>query len=149
MSAEASLRYYHRNKDRINRERTKRRLNDPEFLRKERESQRRWRTHNPEKARLKSTTFSRQRRAWLNSLKEGKPCSDCGGYFPTCCLDWHHLGRKTMQIGASSCRAKEKLLNEIARCVLLCANCHRIRTHIPTSKLDRSLRSHDGTRPAH
>jgi hypothetical protein len=32
----------------------------------------------------------RGRTAWLRSLKEGRPCSDCGGIFPYQVMQWDH-----------------------------------------------------------
>jgi hypothetical protein len=62
--------------------------------------------------------------------KKGKPCTDCGGYFPTCCIEWDHVperGPKLFNLGRAD-YAMEKVLAEIAKCDLVCANCHAIRT---------------------
>ena len=70
-----------------------------------------------------------RRRQWLNSFKEGKPCKRCGIVYPPCALDLHHRDRKekTFNIGQGSFRfGRERLLEEIAKCDLLCSNCHRI-----------------------
>lgn len=67
---------------------------------------------------------ARARRDFLKSLKAGKACS-CGESHPAC-LDWHHRdkGTKLFNIGASN-SGLETTLAEIAKCDLICANCHR------------------------
>lgn len=65
----------------------------------------------------------------LMELKN-KPCTDCGQTFPHYVMDFDHLGNKKHSI--SEMRQGfvwEKILEEISKCELVCANCHRIRTH--------------------
>ena len=64
------------------------------------------------------------------SLKEGKPCMDCGGSFPPEAMDFDHREGKRMSVSAMV-RMKPTeatVLREISKCDLVCANCHRIRT---------------------
>ena len=57
-------------------------------------------------------------------------CVDCGITDPEV-LEWYHLGDKThlisklLQEGSS----RERLDKELAKCDLVCANCHRKRTY--------------------
>src|SRR5438093_12375480 len=73
----------------------------------------------------------RGRRAWLRSLKEGKPCTDCGRTYPPQVMQWDHkpgfqkLGDITIDFWGPG---REDILAEIAKCDLVCANCHAIRT---------------------
>lgn len=63
-------------------------------------------------------------------LKEGRSCTDCGGYFPPCVLHWDHVperGPKLFNLGRAD-YSLDKVLAEIAKCDLVCANCHAIRT---------------------
>lgn len=63
-------------------------------------------------------------------IRESKkePCIDCGGRFPSWCMDFHHArGVKKFQIGRGWAKSKGVLEEELAKCDLLCANCHRIR----------------------
>lgn len=67
----------------------------------------------------------------VNNLKK-VPCADCGGMFPTVCMDFDHLPQfeKSANV-AELLRRKaslEKILEEVAKCEVVCANCHRIRT---------------------
>lgn len=71
-----------------------------------------------------------RRREWFDDLKEGIPCVDCGGTFPPCVMDYHHIdeGQKVESLGrALSNWSKARLLEEIKKCELVCSNCHRIR----------------------
>lgn len=68
--------------------------------------------------------------AYVNTLKAA-PCSDCGGTFPPCAMDFDHVrGEKRRGIAAAIGRSRAALLRELEKCELVCANCHRIRTHI-------------------
>jgi hypothetical protein len=68
--------------------------------------------------------------ALVSSLK-AVPCADCGGCFPPCVMDFDHVrGKKLFPIGAADSRSLPVLLREIAKCEVVCANCHRIRTWI-------------------
>jgi hypothetical protein len=73
----------------------------------------------------------RGRKAWLVSLKTGRPCTDCGRVFPHQVMQWDHrpsvekLGDVSGDFWGHS---REEILAEIAKCDLVCANCHAIRT---------------------
>ena len=66
------------------------------------------------------------------------PCADCGESFPPCAMDFDHRNPRTKKftIGTAlkNCFSLEKLLEEIAKCDIVCAVCHRIRTHLPRSE---------------
>lgn len=66
-------------------------------------------------------------RDWCRSLKSN-PCSRCGGTFPPVCMDWHHRdpNTKLFELSAAPRHGRKKVLEEIAKCDLVCANCHRI-----------------------
>jgi hypothetical protein len=66
----------------------------------------------------------------LNELKS-LPCADCGGTFPPYVMDFDHLGDavKRFNVSATHRYGWEEILREMAKCELVCANCHRIRTH--------------------
>jgi hypothetical protein len=65
---------------------------------------------------------------WLNSLKNVS-CADCEGYFPPEAMDFDHVrGKKVKQISCMKGMKRERILFEIAKCDLICTNCHRIRT---------------------
>ena len=72
-----------------------------------------------------------ERRQWLNTFKD-VPCMDCGRKYPPECMDFDHVrGEKKFDIGTrAGSGKKEHILEEIAKCDLVCANCHRTRTKI-------------------
>lgn len=64
----------------------------------------------------------------LAGLKSS-PCKDCGGRFPSCAMDFDHVrGKKYRHIGAMGHASFSVLVSELAKCDLVCSNCHRIRT---------------------
>ena len=98
-----------------------------------------YRDSHPEVGRAR-----RQRlRLALDAFKTG-PCGDCGQTFPPECMDFDHREGevKSFDIGKSPGRAPEVLRAEIAKCDLVCANCHRIRTRARNQFAGRSGGSH-------
>jgi hypothetical protein len=69
--------------------------------------------------------------------KKRVPCSDCGGLFPEVCMDFHHLDEETKENSLKKWRtsmsgrmrrwSKKRIDEELEKCVVICANCHRIR----------------------
>ncbi len=75
--------------------------------------------------------YSVPRGGWLRSLKAGRPCTDCGQVFDPQVMQWDHLPGfdKVGDISGSWVgRTQEEILGEIAKCELVCTNCHAIRT---------------------
>lgn len=65
----------------------------------------------------------------VNEAKD-KPCTDCGHKYPPYVMDFDHTSDdKEFTIGAVPCVSPEVLRAEIAKCDVVCANCHRERTH--------------------
>jgi len=63
----------------------------------------------------------------LEYLREN-PCADCGEADPLV-LEFDHIGEKNFEIGAGlPDRNWNSILREIAKCEVVCANCHRRRT---------------------
>lgn len=58
------------------------------------------------------------------------PCKDCGIQYPTCAMQFDHVaGIKSANIALLRTRGSmSKLLEEMAKCEVVCANCHAIRT---------------------
>lgn len=57
----------------------------------------------------------------------GGKCSRCGGSFHRAVFDFHHCSTRKTEHPSSMLvnRSAEAVANELAGCVLLCANCHR------------------------
>lgn len=75
------------------------------------------------------TSHYDRRRQWINNIKN-VPCIDCGGIFPPECMDFHHRDpkQKVMSIGQNIKLGLSRLIAEIEKCDIICANCHRIRS---------------------
>jgi hypothetical protein len=68
---------------------------------------------------------------WLDSLKADIPCNDCGLIYPIYVMEWDHLKDKKFTISRITRKivSRERILEEIKKCELVCANCHRIRSY--------------------
>ena len=75
--------------------------------------------------------YHRRRMEELAALK-ARPCADCGVQYPPYVMDFDHVrGEKLFNVSAKAgSMARERRDAEIAKCDLVCANCHRIRTHL-------------------
>ena len=70
----------------------------------------------------------RERTELLLAYFEANPCRDCGETDPVV-LEFDHLRDKLFNIGGRLAYYKwESILEEIAKCDVVCANCHRRRT---------------------
>ena len=80
------------------------------------------------KERIPGDTSHNRWRSLIDTLKS-IPCMDCGGLFPPEAMDFDHVrGKKLFQIATSMGISLDRLEAELAKCDLVCANCHRIRT---------------------
>lgn len=71
-----------------------------------------------------------KKKTLLLSAKD-KPCTDCHHKFPPCVMDFDHVrGKKKFGVGHLYSHSYKDIRKEIAKCDVVCANCHRIRTHI-------------------
>jgi hypothetical protein len=75
---------------------------------------------------------SAETRAWVRRQYEGIPCQDCRGVFHWFAMQFDHRpgSVKKFTISQAGCRSRVSVAEEIAKCDLLCANCHAIRTHV-------------------
>jgi len=69
-----------------------------------------------------------QTRSWFQRIKAGKHCTACGED-DSRCLDFHHRDPEEKEFKlADAVRqgwGRAKILAEIAKCDVLCSNCHR------------------------
>ncbi len=73
-----------------------------------------------------------RRKAMVREAKEGKPCADCGVVYPHYVMDFDHRPGETKLLDVGDMVnffGFKKLLEEMAKCDLVCANCHRERTY--------------------
>ncbi len=67
-------------------------------------------------------------RAWFDEFKSGLQCEICGESDPVC-LDFHHIDADLKEVNIAGALQlgwpRPRILNEIAKCTVLCSNCHR------------------------
>lgn len=94
---------------------------------------------NPQQKKVRRESVERYKRnfrAWYSELKK-KPCADCKKEFHFAAMQWDHLpgqgktGNLSKMVAAGN---KTKILNEISKCQLVCANCHAVRTYNRTGE---------------
>lgn len=86
----------------------------------------RWYYKNREEEIERSKRQKKRLREWYFELKKDYGCSECGESHPAC-IDFHHEGEKEKSVSEMIhlMFSKDKILDEIDRCVPLCSNCHR------------------------
>lgn len=70
-------------------------------------------------------------REYLNETKS-VPCKDCGQSYPPYVMDFDHRDPSKKKYTISMARGLwtwKSLRAEVAKCDVVCSNCHRIRTH--------------------
>jgi transposase len=87
----------------------------------------------------KEKTMNRQKQsrhrniAFIREQKQGKPCADCREDYPYWMLEFDHLPEyeKLFTIGGRRARdfTIQQLVDEIAKCDIVCSNCHKNRTY--------------------
>jgi len=89
---------------------------------------------NYEKNKAKYIAKSKQSRdkarEIINELKN-RPCKDCGLTFPPICMDFDHINNdKEANVAHLVIRGNINMaIKEAEKCEIVCACCHRIRTH--------------------
>lgn len=97
-------------------------------IEQQRKAQREYARRNKEKNYSYSQVYKKELRVWFEGIKQTLKCGTCGENHPAC-LDFHHKDEKdkygsvAQMVSAGYC--KEKVLAEIAKCSILCSNCHR------------------------
>lgn len=73
----------------------------------------------------------RDRRKELIRAAKSRPCADCGIQYPYWVMQFHHKKDKSFTISKhdSANRNIGRVLAEIAKCDVVCANCHADRTY--------------------
>jgi len=101
---------------------------------KDPEKQAEWRREYQRKRWAEGTSSQFRKRQelteFINELKN-VPCADCGHSYPPYVMDFDHVrGEKKYNVTSMKGRSASKraILEEVAKCEVVCANCHRIRT---------------------
>ena len=103
-----------------------------ENINKMREYRNEWYERNKgaerEKAKVRQAQRRKDFKEWYVNYKSNLKCSKCGFSHPAA-LDFHHTEPSQKEFTLGSTRmsvSKEKFLKEVDKCIVLCANCHRI-----------------------
>lgn len=82
----------------------------------------------------------RLRNAELIREHKSKPCADCGVLYPYYVMDFDHRDGKdkVINLAHASRMTRPKILEEIAKCDVVCSNCHRERTYQRSVRKQRS-----------
>lgn len=79
-----------------------------------------------------SAPRTRQRMRALIAEIKSSPCTDCGNTYPPCVMEFDHIDPTTKIANVGDMASKgigiTRILAEIEKCEIVCANCHRIRT---------------------
>jgi hypothetical protein len=88
----------------------------------------------PSTARSRGIDGVRARWRWhadlLDQLRD-VPCMDCDGRYPPCAMEFDHRDSTTKVQGVTRMIGRasiERILAEVDKCDIVCANCHRLRT---------------------
>jgi hypothetical protein len=104
------------------------------------------RTEEIERVRLRQAATLE----FLRDLRR-RPCQDCGGTFAPWVMDFDHRDPKTksfaLAAGHALLKSRKVLLAEIAKCDIVCANCHAIRTYTWIKSEDVFASRAPGTSP--
>lgn len=81
---------------------------------------------NKEKELKRGKEHRLRNKLWLDEIKSQLPCIKCGEA-DIRCLDFHHRdpNEKDLAVGSMIKYSRKKILEEISKCDVLCANCHR------------------------
>lgn len=97
-------------------------------IEKKREYERNWYKTKGKQSRLDANKkWEDKKREEFKKIKASLKCEKCGETH-IACLEFHHLepNKKEGNVGQLAIRSStKKLLEEIAKCTILCANCHR------------------------
>lgn len=103
---------------------------------KQREYARRHYEVNREKMKTRAVESKKKQvqllRDYVTRYKEERPCVDCDKSYPHYVMDLDHCnGKKITNVSTAIYRgwSLERLKQEIAKCEIRCANCHRIKTY--------------------
>jgi hypothetical protein len=104
-----------------------------------------WARHSSRPALTgRSRHLERKRATWraqarlLDELRD-VPCADCGRCYRPCAMDFDHRDPTSKEYTVTRMIGRAgtaRILAEVAKCDIVCANCHRVRT------LDRRTAGH-------
>lgn len=94
---------------------------------KNKEYQREWYKKNKQEQIRRNKIIQAKKALFIREYKQNNPCIKCGEK-DIRCLQFHHINPNTKIL--EICKlvknnvSLEKIINEVSKCVILCANCH-------------------------
>lgn len=86
--------------------------------------------NNAPNKKTRTREFQRKRKEMLNALKLSNGCKVCGYNEHPAALHFNHVcGDKLFNISQDSKKAWGRIIEEVAKCEVLCANCHSVHTY--------------------
>lgn len=120
--------------DRMYREKNREKINEYYRLWNKTEKgqaiKKRYAEKNKDQIRKKSKAKRAENTLWFLGYKKTLRCKICLENNPYC-LDFHHIDPSNKKYAISKIRSKSKniVMNEVEKCIVLCANCHRKEHH--------------------
>ena len=90
-------------------------------------AQKEWYEKNKSLTAQRAKEARKRTKEWYNNIMEQQSCQRCGEN-DRVVLEWHHIDPTKKDMGVAymlSRRGKKTILEEIEKCICLCANCHR------------------------
>lgn len=97
----------------------------------------RWHYRNRETNAKRTRERRSNLRAWVYRIKRRHGCTRCVERDPAC-LEFHHVEEKEMQVTRMVTHgyARDRINEEIEKCIVLCANCHRKEHYEPPDPIE-------------
>ena len=101
-------------------------------INKRRRDSRKYYAGNVKRQLIRNQLKKDQIRDYIHLYKEFRGCMDCGNKFPYYVLDLDHRDPSIKEVTPSrlwKSNSWTKVNAELEKCDVVCANCHRVRTH--------------------
>lgn len=124
--AEYMREYYKNNPDKLEEKKQKDRERYHANRERKLEYQRKYYEENKDSTLARQAVYREESRIIISEAKKA-PCADCKQRFPEVCMQFHHLDPSTKTNTVSALGHPTTVKKEIAKCIVICANCHCIR----------------------
>lgn len=124
LTPEGRRAYYEENRERILAKKRERYANDPKHRERNKARRQKQRAENGDAIREQERQRAARSRVMVRKGEIGC-CQRCGYDRCLAALDWHHVDPATKRFRDLRGRPDHVVDEELAKCVLVCANCHR------------------------
>lgn len=86
--------------------------------------------HHKKETNRRRKEYKKLAQAYVRKLKESTPCADCGSFYPWPVMDFDHQREKVEDVSrlVNNGSSLNTIKDEIDKCEIVCANCHRMRS---------------------